>query len=308
MEGAGVITPGLPGVLILGSTGPGHGGTVTRYVTLVVLTGATRGIGRAAAIELARRGAEVALVGREPERVSAVAEEAEAAGGGAPVHQHVADLALMSSVRALAEELRSRYARIDVLANNAGALFASRRETSEGFEQTCALNHLAPFLLTNLLRDLLAGGRVVTTASDAHQSGRLDLDDLQSENSYAAMRVYGTSKLCNILFTRELARRAPELHANCFHPGTVRTGFGKNDNGIWKILTILGGPFFRSPERGARSLVWLALSDEAASLNGEYIEDEKVATPSAQARDDALARGLWERSAELVGLPADSLA
>jgi NAD(P)-dependent dehydrogenase (short-subunit alcohol dehydrogenase family) len=276
-------------------------------VTLVVLTGATRGIGRAAAIELARRGAEVALVGREPERVRAVAEEAEATGG-APVHQHVADLALMSSVRALAEELRSRYERIHVLANNAGALFASRRETSEGFEQTFALNHLAPFLLTNLLRDRLAGGRVVTTASDAHQSGRLDLDDLQSEKSYAAMRVYGTSKLCNILFTRELARRAPELHANCFHPGTVRTGFGKNDNGIWKVLTILGGPFFRSPERGARSLVWLALSDDAASLNGEYIEDEKVATPSAQARDDALARRLWERSAELVGLPTDALA
>jgi retinol dehydrogenase 12 len=225
------------------------------YVTLVVLTGATRGIGRAAAIELARRGAEVALVGREPERVKAVANEAKAAGGGAPVHEHVADLMLMSNVRALAEEVRARYHHIDVLANNAGALFASRKQTSEGFEQTFALNHLAPFLLTNLLRDQLAGGRVVTTASDAHESGRLDLDDLQSEKSYAAMRVYGTSKLCNILFTRELARRAPELHANCFHPGTVRTGFGKNDNGIWKLLTTLGGPFFRSPERGARSLI-----------------------------------------------------
>jgi retinol dehydrogenase 12 len=277
-------------------------------VTVVVITGATRGIGRAAAVELARRGAEVALVGREPERVRTVAQEAKAAGGGAPVHQHVADLALMSSVRTLADELRARYERIDVLANNAGAVFASRRQTSEGLEQTFALNHLAPFLLTNLLRDRLRGGRVVTTASDAHESGRLDLDDLQSEKSYAAMRVYGTSKLCNILFTRELARRAPELHANCFHPGTVRTGFAKNDNGIWKILTTLGGPFFRSPERGARSLVWLALSDDAASLTGQYIEDEKVAVPSAQAQDDELARRLWERSAQLVGLPADALA
>jgi retinol dehydrogenase 12 len=277
-------------------------------VTVVVITGATRGIGRAAAVELARRGAEVALVGREPERVRTVAQEAKAAGGGAPVHQHVADLALMSSVRTLADELRARYERIDVLANNAGAVFASRRQTSEGLEQTFALNHLAPFLLTNLLRDRLRGGRVVTTASDAHESGRLDLDDLQSEKSYAAMRVYGTSKLCNILFTRELARRAPELHANCFHPGTVRTGFAKNDNGIWKILTTLGGPFFRSPERGARSLVWLALSDDAASLTGQYVEDEKVAVPSAQAQDDELARRLWERSAQLVGLPADALA
>ena len=277
-------------------------------MTLVVLTGATRGIGRAAAVELARRGAEVALVGREPERVKAVAAEAAASGGGAPVHQHVANLLLMSEVRALADELKEHYEHIDVLANNAGALFASRKETSEGFEQTFALNHLAPFLLTNLLRERLGGGRVVTTASDAHKSGRLDLDDLQSEKSYPAMRVYGTSKLCNILFTRELARRTPELHANCFHPGVVRTGFGKNDNGIWKILTTLGGPFFRSPERGARSLVWLALSEEAAPLDGEYIEDEKVVAPSAQAQDETLARGLWERSAQLVGLPADALA
>jgi retinol dehydrogenase-12 len=275
-------------------------------MTLVLLTGATRGIGRAAAIELAREGVEVALVGREPERVEALAREARATGGGAPVHEHVADLSLMADVGRLAEEARERYEHIDVLANNAGALFASRQETSEGFEQTFALNHLAPFLLTNLLRDRLQGGRVVTTASDAHKSGLLNLDDLQSEKSYSAMRVYGTSKLCNILFTRELARRAPELHANCFHPGVVRTGFGKNENGIWRVLTTLGGPFFRSPLRGARSLVWLARSSEAAPLTGEYVQDEKVLAPSAQAQDDTLAEGLWERSAQLVGLPADT--
>ncbi|HEY1524080.1 MAG TPA: SDR family oxidoreductase [Solirubrobacteraceae bacterium] len=276
-------------------------------MTVVVLTGATRGIGRAAAVELARQGVELALVGREPARVQEVAQEAEASGGGAPIHGHVADLTLMSDVRALAAELGQRHEHIDVLANNAGALFANRQETPEGFERTFALNHLAPFLLTNLLRDRLAGGRVVTTASDAHESGRLDLDDLQSEKSFAAMRVYGTSKLCNILFTRELARRAPELHANCFHPGVVRTGFGKNENGIWKVLTTLGAPFFRSPERGARSLVWLALSEEGGALSGEYVEDEKVSSPSPQAQDDELARGLWERSADLVGLPADAL-
>jgi retinol dehydrogenase-12 len=272
-------------------------------VTFVLLTGATRGIGRAAAVELAREGVEVALVGREAERVRAVALEAEAAGGGAPVHQHVADLALMAQVRTLAEEVRARYAHLDVLANNAGALFASRSETSEGLERTFALNHLAPFLLTNLLREQLTGGRVVTTASDAHNAGRLDLEDLGSERSYAAMRVYGTSKLCNILFTRELARRAPELRANCFHPGVVRTGFAKNENGIWKLLTTLGSPFFRSPRHGARSLLWLALSDQASELTGEYVENEKVRDPSAQAQDETLAEGLWERSAELVGLP-----
>jgi NAD(P)-dependent dehydrogenase (short-subunit alcohol dehydrogenase family) len=279
-------------------------------VTFVLLTGATRGIGQAAAIELAKEGVELALVGRDPERVQAVAREAKAAGGagGGPIHAHVADLALMADVRTLAAEVRERYGQIDVLANNAGALFASRKETKEGFEQTFALNHLAPFLLTNLLRDRLAGGRVVTTASDAHKAGVLDLDDLQSEKSYSAMKVYGVSKLCNILFTRELARRAPELHANCFHPGVVRTGFGKNDNGIWKVLTTLGSPFFRSPQRGARSLVWLALSPEAAMLTGEYVQDEKVLAPSAQAQDETLAEGLWERSAELVGLPAGATA
>jgi retinol dehydrogenase 12 len=278
-------------------------------VTFVLLTGATRGIGRAAAIQMARDGAELALVGRDPERVRAVAEEARAAGGSAPVHEHVADLALMADVRALAADVRERYGQIDVLANNAGALFASRKVTEEGFEQTFALDHLSPFLLTNLLRDRLAGGRVVTTASDAHKAGQLDLDDLQYERrSYAAMRVYGTAKLCNILFTRELAKRAPELRANCFHPGVVRTGFGKNDNGIWKVLTTVGSPFFRSPDRGARSLVWLALSDEAAGLTGEYVQDEKVLQPSGQARDEILAEGLWERSAELVGLPVDTPA
>jgi NAD(P)-dependent dehydrogenase (short-subunit alcohol dehydrogenase family) len=277
-------------------------------VALVVLTGATRGIGRAAALELARLGAELALVGREPERVSGVASDARRAGGGAPVHEHVSDLTSMEQVRALADELHERYEHIDVLANNAGALFASRGVTSEGLERTFALNHLAPFLLTNLLRERLAGGRVVTTASDAHKAGSLDLSDLQSERSYTAMRVYGTTKLCNIMFTRELATRAPELHATCFHPGVVRTGFGKNEGGIWKLLTTVGAPFFRSPERGARSLVWLALSEEASALSGVYVEDEKVASVSAQAQDDTLAAALWERSSELAGLSAGAPA
>jgi NAD(P)-dependent dehydrogenase (short-subunit alcohol dehydrogenase family) len=275
-------------------------------MTFVLLTGATRGIGAAAAVELARQDAELALVGRDPERVAAVAQQARAVGSGADVHEYVADLALMADVRRLAEEVRERHGQIDVLANNAGALFASRNVTAEGFEQTFALNHLAPFLLTNLLLDRLDGGRVVTTSSDAHKGGRLNLDDLQSEQSYAAMRVYGTSKLCNILFTRELAKRAPQLHANCFHPGVVRTGFGKNEAGIWKILTTAAGPFFRSPERGARSLVWLSLSADAANLTGEYVVDEKVASPTAQAQDEVLAAGLWEHSAQLVGLPAEA--
>jgi NAD(P)-dependent dehydrogenase (short-subunit alcohol dehydrogenase family) len=263
----------------------------------VLLTGATRGIGEAAALALAKGWAEIALVGREPARVSAVAAQIRAGGGVA--YEHVADLSLLAEVRRLADEVRSAYDSIDVLANNAGAIFSPRGETSEGFERTFALNHLSPFLLTALLRDKLAGGRVVTTASDAHSGGLLDLDDLQSENgTYRAMKVYGTSKLCNILFTRELARRAPELRATCFHPGVVRTGFG-SDSFVWRVLTTVGAPFMRSPARGARTLVWLASSEAARDLTGVYAQDEQVRDPSLQAQDDRLAVELWERSAEL---------
>jgi len=266
---------------------------------LVLLTGATRGIGHAAAVQLAQRGAGLALVGRDPERVAETAQAAREAG--AQVSEHVADLERMAEVRRLAAEIRERYERIDVLANNAGAMFTQRRVTPDGFEQTLALNHLAPFLLTRLLLDRLDGGRVVTTASDAHQGGELDLDDLQWERrSFRPMRTYGTTKLCNILFTRELARRAPQIRANCFHPGVVRTGFGKNDGLLYKAGLMVISPFLRSPARGARSLVWLALSDEAARLTGAYVIDEKVREPSPAAQDDRLAAELWERSEALT--------
>ena len=271
----------------------------------VILTGATRGIGRAAAIALAARGAELVVVGRDPARVRATAEEARGSGGGAPVHEHVADLAQMGEVRRFAAELLEGYPRIDVLANNAGAMFTSRHVTPDGFEQTFALNHLGPFLLTNLLLERLTAsrGRVVTTASDAHRGGVLDLDDLQSERGrFRPGRVYGTTKLCNILFTRELQRRNPAIAANCFHPGVIRSGFGKNDGALVRIGLTLVGPFLRSPESGASSLVWLALDPAAGELRGQYIEKQRAVEPSAQARDDRLAAELWERSEELAGL------
>src|SRR5919199_3132591 len=270
----------------------------------VILTGATRGIGRAAAIELAGRGTELGVVGRDVARVRATAEEARTAGGGAPVHEHVADMARMDEVRRLAGELLDSYPRIDVLVNNAGAMFTSRHVTPDGFEQTFALNHLAPFLLTNLLLERLtdSGGRVITTASDAHKGGLLDLDDLQSERGrFRPGSVYGTTKLCNVLFTRELQRRNPAIAANCFHPGVIRSGFGKNDGTLARIGLTLVGPFLRSPESGARSLVWLALDPVAGELRGQYIEKQRAVEPSAQARDDRLAAALWERSEELAG-------
>jgi NAD(P)-dependent dehydrogenase (short-subunit alcohol dehydrogenase family) len=271
-------------------------------VPIVILTGATRGIGQAAAIELAGRGAELGVVGRDAARVRATAEQARALGGGAPVHEHVADLERMGEVRRLAVELLEAYPRIDVLANNAGAMFTSRHITRDGFEQTLALNHLAPFLLTNLLLERLTASRarVVTTASDAHKGGLLDLDDLQSERGrFRPGRVYGTTKLCNVLFTRELQRRNPAIAANCFHPGVIRTGFGKNDGALARISLTLAAPFLRPPESGARSLVWLALDPVAGELRGQYVEKQRPVRPSAQAQDDRLAAELWQRSEEL---------
>ena len=190
-----------------------------------------------------------------------------------------------------------------MLANNAGALFTARHTTPEGFEQTFALNHLATFLLTHLLLDRLtaSGGRVVTTSSDAHQSGLLELDDLQSERGrFRPTRVYGTTKLCNILFTRELQRRNAAIAANCFHPGVIRTGFGKNDGALVRIGMTLVGPFLASPQAGARSLMWLALDPAAGQLRGQYIERQRPVEPSAQAQDDRLAGALWERSQVLL--------
>jgi NAD(P)-dependent dehydrogenase (short-subunit alcohol dehydrogenase family) len=274
-------------------------------VPTVILTGATRGIGHAAALELARRGAELAIVGRDPARVDATAFEAAAVADGTPIHRHVADLSQLDEVRRLAAELLDRHPQIDVLANNAGAMFTSRHLTGDGYEQTFALNHLSSFLLTNLLLERLAesAGRVVTTASDAHRGARLDLDDLNSERvRYRPGRAYATSKLCNVLFTRELQGRCPDLAVNCFHPGVIRTGFGKNDGLLSRLSMTAIGPFLRSPERGAEGLVWLALDNEAGQLRGTYLEQVRVVPPSDRAQDDDLAKALWERSEQLTGL------
>ncbi|WP_053227324.1 SDR family oxidoreductase [Solirubrobacter soli] len=267
---------------------------------MVVLTGATRGIGQAAAVALAERGADLALVGRDPARVQEVVDEARrAATTEATINGHTADLAQMGEVRKLADELKAEYPRIDVLANNAGAKFDSKHLTNDGYEQTFALNHLAPFLLTNLLIERLASGRVVTTSSDAHGRADLDLDDLMFEHTrFRPWRAYGNSKLCNILFTRELQRRHPELTANCFHPGVIRTGFGKNDGALSRISITIAGPFFGSPEKGAAPLVHLAL--DPIDARGQYFEKLEPAKPSAQAQDDALASALWERSVALT--------
>lgn len=266
--------------------------SLTGEPRVVVVTGATSGIGLAAAEAFARAGDHVALVGRDPTRLDAAAQRVR----GAVTFR--ADFAVLAEVRALAEALLSAYPRIDVLANNAGALVPRRVTTVDGFELTMQANHLAAFLLTNLLRDHV--GRVVTTASDAHEQGRLNPDDLSSSGRYQALRVYGTSKQANILFAAEAARRWPDVLSTSYHPGTVRTRFGGHSPVVAAFYRF--APGLRTPERGADTLVWLANTPTAELVNGGYYMDRALRQPARRAADPALAARLWEVSCRAVGL------
>lgn len=279
----------------------------------VLITGATGGIGLAGARELARRGANVAIVARDEQRGEQARAEISAAGGGAQVDVLSADLCSQASVRQLAEQALSRYQRIDVLINNAGAMFSSRQLTDEGIERTWALNHLAPFLLTSLLSERLrqsAPARVITTSSDAHKGSRIPFDDLAAERSYAraGFERYGQTKLANILFTAELARRlaGSGVEAFCFHPGLVASGFNRNNGPLMNVAMVVLKPFSRTTERGARTMVWLADSPEVRP-DGGYFVNEKPARPTRAAQDAEAARRLWELSEEQTGMRQPAL-
>jgi retinol dehydrogenase 12 len=270
-----------------------------------VVTGATSGIGKAAATALARMGSQVVLVGRDQGRAEATAAEI-GANATVPPRVEIADLASMEEVRALAGRLGS-LERIDVLINNAGLVLGERRVTEDGFEHVFAVNHLAPFLLTNLLLPKLTGSapaRVVMVTSDAHTAAKLDLDDPNLEHGWNSWRSYANSKLANILFTRDLARRldGTGVTANCAHPGVVRTGFGREGKPLLRLGTTIGRPFFLSPERGADTIVYLASSPDVAGETGGYYVKRQRREPSAAARDDAAARKLWDISEKLTGL------
>jgi retinol dehydrogenase 12 len=270
-----------------------------------VVTGATSGIGKAAATALARLGATVVLVGRDRGRTEAAAARI-AAMSASPPRAEIADLASLEQVRGLAGRLAG-LDRIDVLINNAGLVLGERRITPDGLEHVFALNHLAPFLLTNLLLPQLTGAapaRVVTVASDAHSAARLDLSDPNLEHGWDSWRSYANSKLANILFTRELARRldGTGVTANCAHPGVVRTGFGRESRPLLKLGITIARPFMRSPERGADTIVYLASSPDVAGQTGGYYVKRQRREPSAAARDDTLARELWELSEKMTGL------
>ncbi len=276
---------------------------------VVLITGATAGIGEVAARALARMGARVAIVGRNPEKCDATVASIRQESGNPDVNALVADLSSMAEVRRLAEDFQTRFDRLDVLLNNAGAMFSTRLETVDGFERTFALNHLAYFLLTNLLIDRIKAdtpGRIVNVASDAHRVAPrgLNFDDLQAQKRYRAFRAYGASKLANILFTRELAKRleGTGVTANCLHPGFVATNFTSGNGTLGWIFRRMASLAAISPEKGAQTSIYLASSPEVAGITGAYFNKCRQSTPLPAARDDQAARRLWEVSEQLTGL------
>ncbi len=271
----------------------------------VAITGPTAGIGRATALELARRGASLSLLCRDPAKGRAL--QAEIAGFAARPELVILDMASLAGVRKAAEAILSQDRPLDVLLNNAGVVNSSRQVSADGFEETFAVNHLAPFLLTGLLLPTLQRAdraRIVTVASDAHSFVRgLGWDDMQAERSYKTFREYGRSKLANILFTRELARRleGSAITANCLHPGAVATSLGTNNGPIGRIVMALLKPFIRSPERGAETSIHLCTSSEVADTSGGYFFNCREKQPRPWARDDAEALRLWEYSEKCTG-------
>jgi len=275
----------------------------------VVVTGGTSGIGEVAALRLAEKGARIVLIARDPARTAATLAKLKNANPSAMHAAHYGDLSALAEMKRVASEVAAAEPRIDVLVNNAGAVFLSRQTSLDGLEMTFATNHMAYFVVTNILLDRLKatpGARIVSTASDAHKSGKLDFDDLQSEKSYGSFRVYGTSKLCNILFTRELARRldGADVTANCLHPGFVGTRFGQNNasNVFTRLLRNAVMSLGISPEEGAKTIIHLASSPDVATISGEYFYKCKVAEPTAAAQDDGTAKRLWDVSAKIAGL------
>jgi NAD(P)-dependent dehydrogenase (short-subunit alcohol dehydrogenase family) len=272
----------------------------------VIITGATGGIGLAAARELAHRGALLSIVARSESRAADAVAQITAAGGPATeVEVLYADLSSQASIRKLAAEILAKHPTIDVLANNAGGVNSSRRLTEDGLELTWAVNHLAPFLLTNLLLERIrasAPARIITTSSGAHHGAHIPFDDVNAERGYrtGGFSRYGQSKLANILFTTELARRleGSGVTANCFHPGFVASGFNRNNGALMAFGMTLARPFARSTTKGADTLVWLADSPDVSSETGGYFTNRKRKLPSAAGQDAAAARRLWELSAE----------
>jgi NAD(P)-dependent dehydrogenase (short-subunit alcohol dehydrogenase family) len=273
----------------------------------VVVTGATSGIGEVAAMQLAGMGARIVAVARNKARGEATLARLNEKAPGLAHKIHYADLSLLAEMQRVATEIAASEPRIDVLINNAGALFSQREVTNDGFERTFALDHLSYFVVTAGLRERLlatSGARIVNTSSDAHRGARFDIDDLQSAKHYSGVQAYARAKLANILFTRELARRlkGTGVTANSLHPGVVATRFGHESGGIVGALLRIVQRFAISPEKGAETIVYLASSPKVAGLSGEYFYKCKPKAPTRAAQDDPLAAALWEKSVALTGV------
>ena len=272
----------------------------------VLVTGGTAGIGKATALGLATMGARVGITGRDRVRSEAAAREIRAAGGQVDVF--VGDLSVQSEVRRLANEILQRFSRIDVLVNNVGGYWNTRHQTADGLERTFALNHLAPFLLTHLLLDRLrhsAPARVVTVSSNAQAQGRIDFDDLQGVRSYSGARAYSQSKLANVLFSYELARRlhGTAVTANALHPGVVSTSFGAEDPAtVQRVFIPFLRPFMKTPAQGAATSIHLASAPDLEQVSGRYFADSKPKGSAQRSYDQSAAARLWQVSADLVGL------
>jgi retinol dehydrogenase 14 len=276
----------------------------------VLITGGTGGIGKATAIGLAALGARVGITGRDKARTDAAAAGIRATPGNPAVDAFAADMSAQAEVRRLAAQVLDTYPRLDVLVNNVGGFWAHRHVTADGLEHTFAVNHLAPFLLTNLLLDRLtasAPARIVTVASGAHAKGRIDFDDLQGERNYSGQRAYSQSKLANVMFTYELARRleGTGVTATVLRPGVVRTGFGAEDPvAYFAVMIRVALPFMKTPAQGAGTPIYLASAPEVEGVTGRYYANRKPTTSSKASYDTAAAARLWQASADLVGLTA----
>jgi NAD(P)-dependent dehydrogenase (short-subunit alcohol dehydrogenase family) len=276
----------------------------------VLITGGTGGIGKATAIGLAALGAHVAITGRDLGRAEAAAADIRDTTGNPDVDAFGADLSSQVEVRRLAAEVLEANPRLDVLINNVGGFWATRHVTADGLEHTFAVNHLAAYLLTNLLLDRLKAStpaRVVTVASNAQSLGRIDFEDLQGERTYSGQTAYNQSKLADVMFTYELARRlaGTGVTATVLHPGVVRTGFGAEDpSRIFKLLVPLWRPFMKTPRDGAATSIYLASSPEVAGVTGMYFADSRPRTSNKTSYDEAAAARLWQVNASLVGLAA----
>lgn len=272
----------------------------------VVITGATSGIGEVAACALARQGARIILIARDRSRGEQTLERLEAVAPGRNHVAHYANLSRLAEMKRAAEAIAGSETQIDVLINNAGALFATRQVTGDALEMTFATNHIAYFLVTNLLLERLKatpGARIVSTASAAHQRAKLDFDDLQMEKGYSGFGMYGRSKLMNILFTRELSRRlaGSGVTANCLHPGFVATRFADASGGLTSLVVKGAKRFALTPEEGAKTIIYLASSPEVNGITGKYFQKCKQVMPTAEAQNDADAQRLWDISLLLTG-------